>query len=229
MGDDAVRHALLADHPGERPGVDPGQADHAAALHPTVQVAVGPPVGRRRRHVTEDRAPGRGLGRAGHLLQVFQVGPHIAHMGEGEGDDLGHVGGVGEDLLVAGHGGVETHLAHRRSHRPHADPLQHGPVRQDQHTRHPRQQLAHDRGLRWWGRGRDGPAKQTAAYLMSRARRVNATCQTRSPSLPCRGASTSRLKTREISHFRHSLALQYAPVFFRNLPDARPAPQLRML
>ena len=33
-------------------------------------------------------------------------------MGIGQGDDLSGVGGVGEDLLIAGHGGVENHLTY---------------------------------------------------------------------------------------------------------------------
>ena len=47
-------------------------------------------------------------------LHVFGVRPHVAYVREGEGDDLRGVGGVGQHLLVTGHGGVEAHLAHHR-------------------------------------------------------------------------------------------------------------------
>ena len=38
MGDHAVGHAGFADQLGEGAGVDAGDADHAAALHPAVEV-----------------------------------------------------------------------------------------------------------------------------------------------------------------------------------------------
>ena len=43
-------------------------------------------------------------------FQVFRVGPDIADMGEGEGDYLAGIGGIGEDFLIAGDRGVETDL-----------------------------------------------------------------------------------------------------------------------
>ena len=129
----AVRHAVLADRAGQGAGVDAGQADDAAPLHPGRQVGVGAPVGRRGGDVAEDRAAGgASRRRARHLLDVLDVGPDVADVREGEGDDLGHVGGVGQDLLVAGHGGVEADLAHRLADRADADPLQDGPVGQRQ-------------------------------------------------------------------------------------------------
>jgi hypothetical protein len=131
--------------PGERPGVDPGQAHDAAPGHPGRKVGVGPPVGRRGGDVAEDRAARGGLGRARHLLEVVDVRADVAHVREGEGHDLGHVGGVGQDLLVTGHGGVEAHLAHRLADGADADPLQDGPVGQRQDSGHARQQItAHD-------------------------------------------------------------------------------------
>ena len=42
---------------------------------------------------------------------VLGVDAHVADVGVGEGDDLAGVGGIGEDLLITGHGGVEHHLA----------------------------------------------------------------------------------------------------------------------
>ena len=115
VGDDGVGHALLADPPGQGAGVHPRQADHAAAGHPGAEVGFGAPVGGGRRGVPEDGAPGGGGGVPGHLLEVLGIDPDIAHVGKCEGDDLGHVGGIGEDLLVTGHGGVEADLAHSRA------------------------------------------------------------------------------------------------------------------
>ena len=42
---------------------------------------------------------------------VKTVGAGIPDMGKGQGDDLPAVGRVGEDFLVARHGGVEDHFA----------------------------------------------------------------------------------------------------------------------
>ncbi len=136
MGDDAVRHAVLADGAGEGAGVDPGQAHHPAPFQPAVEAshgaALGPPVGRRCRSVAEDRPARSGLGAGAELLDVFDIDPHVADVGEGEGDDLAHVGGVGQDLLVAAHGGVEAHLADRIADRAHALALEDGPIREHQ-------------------------------------------------------------------------------------------------
>ena len=55
-------------------------------------------------------------------LDVLLVGSDIADMGKREGDDLARIGGIGEDLLVPGHGGIEAHLADRMAGRAEADP-----------------------------------------------------------------------------------------------------------
>src|SRR6266704_2751793 len=80
---------------------------------------------RRRRTARRGLAPSpvRGLARhpagdeAGHLgrvrLLVAVVDAVVAQLGDGERDQLAHVGRVGEDLLVAGVAGVEDHLALR--------------------------------------------------------------------------------------------------------------------
>lgn len=43
----------------------------------------------------------------GGAFGIFGVGTGVACMGVGEGNDLFAVGGVGENFLIAGHGGVE--------------------------------------------------------------------------------------------------------------------------
>ena len=132
MGDDAVGHAVLADAGGQRPGVDAGDADDVALLEPGIEPLGGAVVGgigdvglehdaadaRERRHVDG--------------LDVLVVGADIADMREGEGDDLAGVGRIGEDLLVAGHGGVEADLARRVADRADAAALEARAVREDQ-------------------------------------------------------------------------------------------------
>ena len=44
-------------------------------------------------------------------LDIFGVDAVVPHHGVGHGDDLALVGGVGENFLVARHGGVEHHLS----------------------------------------------------------------------------------------------------------------------
>ena len=184
MGDHRVRHAPLADRQGQLAGVDAGQRHHAAPLQPAAQVGVGAPVGRRGRHVAEDR-PARGRLRArAELLDVFEVDPDIADVREGEGHDLGHVRGVGQDLLVAAHRGVEADLAHRLADRAGAIALQDGPVRQREHAGGSgHQRLGHGGGpprirddsysRKTAGRSLAPPAAQTAAYLGGQGRAVN--------------------------------------------------------
>jgi hypothetical protein len=146
VGDDRVRHAPLADGQGQGAGVDPGQGDHAAALQPAVQVGVGAGGG------------GRALA---ELLDVLDVDPDIADVREGEGDDLGHVGGVGEDLLIAAHGGVETDLADRLADRADPIALQDGPVGQGQDAGGPGHELI-GHGWSLLGVGMDGHCRKTA-------------------------------------------------------------------
>ncbi len=145
MGDDAVGHALFADRLGQRPGVQAAQADDAAALEPAVEVGIGPPVGRIGGNVAEDGAAGGRLAGAGDLFDVVGIGPDIADVGKGEGHDLGHVGGVGEDLLVAAHGGVEADLAHRIALGADADPLQDRAIGQGQDSGDAGQQVSRHR------------------------------------------------------------------------------------
>ena len=65
------------------------------------------PVGGHERQVADDEARGVDAARLG----ILGVGADVADVRIGERDDLAGVGGIGEDLLVAGHRGVEDHLA----------------------------------------------------------------------------------------------------------------------
>src|SRR5690606_693838 len=66
-------------------------------------------------------------------LEVLAVGGRIADMGVGQGDDLPAVGRIRQDLLVAGHGGVEHHLAERPSGSADGDAVEDRAILQCQH------------------------------------------------------------------------------------------------
>jgi len=59
-------------------------------------------------------------------FDVVLVGADIADMRESEGDDLPGIGGIGEDLLVAGHRGVEADFADGMAGGAEARSLEHG-------------------------------------------------------------------------------------------------------
>ena len=61
------------------------------------------------RQVANDQAGG--VDRGG--FEVFGIGAGVADVRIGQRDDLPAVGRVGEDFLIARHGGVEHHLARR--------------------------------------------------------------------------------------------------------------------
>jgi hypothetical protein len=111
VGDDAVRHALFADAGGQRPRVDAGDADDVALLQPGVEPLDRPVVGRVGDVGAQHRAADARERRHVHRLDVLVVGADVADVREGEGDDLAGIGGIGEDLLVAGHRRVEADLA----------------------------------------------------------------------------------------------------------------------
>ena len=80
-------------------------------------------------------------------LDVLVVRADIANVGEGEGDDLAGVGGIGEDLLVAGHRRVEAQLANRLALR--SEPFApHGPSVGEHHDSRRALRLGRRRGSR---------------------------------------------------------------------------------
>ena len=70
-------------------------------------------------------------------LEILVIGADIADVREGEGDDLGGVGGIGHHLLVAGHRGVEAELADRLALGSEPPAPDQAPVRQRQYARGP--------------------------------------------------------------------------------------------
>ena len=103
--------ALVADDACELTRVDVGYRHRFSAAEVVLQAALGAPVADRHGEVANDQACGVDLRR----LEIRGVGAGVADVGVGQGDDLAEIGGVVEDFLIAGHGGVEDHLAHRLS------------------------------------------------------------------------------------------------------------------
>ena len=72
-----------------------------------------------------DRRPEHAAAHAGRRreargLDVLIIGADIADMRKGEGDDLPGIRRIGQDLLIAGHGGVEADFADRYAGRARA-------------------------------------------------------------------------------------------------------------
>ncbi len=103
----AILGTLLPQDAGQAPGVDVGDAGHAAAGQVPIQWLLKAPVARPNWQVADDET--RRLDAGGFL--VLRVDADVAYMGIGQSHQLAAVGGIGKDLLVTGHGGVEDHLA----------------------------------------------------------------------------------------------------------------------
>ena len=135
MGDHGVRHAALADEGGQRPGVDAVEPDDAPRLQPGVE----PPRRTEIRGIGDvganDHAARAGARRQIDRLDVFLIRADIADMGKSEGDDLAGVGGIGQDLLIAGHRRVEADFADRGAGRAEANPFEYDAVGHDQQRR----------------------------------------------------------------------------------------------
>ncbi|MGY2938896.1 hypothetical protein ACVWZ6_008498 [Bradyrhizobium sp. GM6.1] len=83
----------------------------AARLQPLVEVLGGAIVRGIGDRGAQDHAARAGRRGHVHRLDVVVVSADIADMREGEGDELAGIRGIGEDLLIAGHRGVEADLA----------------------------------------------------------------------------------------------------------------------
>ncbi len=77
---------------------------------------------------TQDEATRRRVRR----LDILAIGADIADMRKGEIDDLAGIGGIGQDLLIAGHRGIEADLAERRAVRADATSPPHAAVAEHQ-------------------------------------------------------------------------------------------------
>ena len=118
VADGRLGHALFADAFRQRAGIDAGQADDAAFGEPCAEIISGAPVGRRGDGFAEDGAAGRICRFGRGFFLVVGICADISDMREGKEDDLRGVGGIGQDFLIAGDGGVEAQLPHLDTRRP---------------------------------------------------------------------------------------------------------------
>ncbi len=106
-GDDRAHRAALAQVPREAPGVDAGDRHDTPRLEEGGQRLLGAPARRLVAHLAHDEA----LREHAARLHVGAVDAVVADVRHRHRDDLAGVARVGQDLLVAGHRGVEAQLA----------------------------------------------------------------------------------------------------------------------
>ena len=107
MNDGAIGSTPVTDQTRQAAGVNAGHGGKRHRLQPVVQVHSGAPIGGLGDGFPKNTTPSC----RGCRFEVFRVGPHVADVGKGEGDDLPRVGRVGYDLLVTGDRGVKADLA----------------------------------------------------------------------------------------------------------------------
>jgi hypothetical protein len=107
-GEDPPHGSCRAKVLGQGPRVDPFDSHDSAAAQIIAQAALGPPV-TRESAVLLHHEP---LHMRMEGFQVFLIHPGISDQGVRHGHNLAFVGRIGENLLIAGHGGVEDHLPH---------------------------------------------------------------------------------------------------------------------
>ena len=104
--DGGIHHAVVAELPGQGPGVHAGQAGNALLPEIILQRALGAEIAGRIAQFTHHiaRQPGPGA------LEILGDHAVVADAGEGLDDDLSVVAGVGQRLQVAHHGRGEDQL-----------------------------------------------------------------------------------------------------------------------
>ena len=108
MGDHRIGRAGLPDPPRQRPRIQSRNADLALRRQPFAKSPRSAEV-RGRRHIL----PHHTAHRAVHMrLEVLVIDADIADMRESERHDLPGIGRIGHHLLIPGHRGIETNLAH---------------------------------------------------------------------------------------------------------------------
>ncbi len=126
--DDTHLRTLRPQVPDQLPGVETGDAHHAGSLQVAVQRLLGAPVAGRLAQVSHHHSHRVGVSR----LLVLRVGPDVAHLRRGHGDDLADVARVGQNFLVPGHRRVEDHLANALAGGAKGSAFQHHSIRQGQ-------------------------------------------------------------------------------------------------
>ncbi len=105
-GEGAGHGAVDAEAADEGAGIDALDAWDTVLGEVRGEILIGAPIGDDRAEFADDE-PG-GMGSEGFHIDL--VDAVIADLRIGHGDDLPAVGGVGEDLLITGHGSVEAHF-----------------------------------------------------------------------------------------------------------------------
>ena len=123
---------------GQGAGVDLADADDPGLDEIAVQLARGAPGGRRQRHLAHDEA--RDL--RARRLDVLAVDAVVPDVRVGHRDDLARVGGIGQDLLVAGQRRVEDDLARCLALPAEGSALEDPPVLERQHRLATRSRIA---------------------------------------------------------------------------------------
>ena len=101
------KRALLTNVPGEPPGINVGNGDHALAQEKSFKAFLSAEV----RHSARALANHQPRRPDAIRFAVLRIAARIANLRIGEGHDLLSVGGIGEDLLVPRHGGVKYHFS----------------------------------------------------------------------------------------------------------------------
>jgi hypothetical protein len=106
-GDATVLRALGAQDARQLACIDPGDRHHVVGFEIVRQRLRVAPVAHRQRQIADHQPAGEYPAR----LHIFGIHPDVADVRIGQCDDLLAVGRVGEDFLIAGHRGIEYHLA----------------------------------------------------------------------------------------------------------------------
>ena len=117
--------AAVAQMQGQRPRVHPRQHRDAAARQKLRELLIRAEV-RRRVELSDHEAVQKRAAR----LHVVGIAPVVADLGTGQRHELPRVRGVGKDLLIAGHAGVEDRFAHGVAGVPRRPTPEHRAVRQ---------------------------------------------------------------------------------------------------
>ncbi len=102
-----VLGALLTQNARQAAGIDAGDGNNAVLAQVVIQRLLAAPVAGEQWQVADNQTGG--LNRVG--LDIFGSDTGITDVGIGQRHNLTRIGGIGEDLLVTGHGRVEHDLA----------------------------------------------------------------------------------------------------------------------
>jgi hypothetical protein len=130
---DTVGRTAIPDTTRDGAGIDVAYTGQIVALQPVIERLDRAPVGGVGDVAADDHTSGSRRDR----LDIFEIGADISDMRKCEGDDLPGVRRIGDDLLVAGHRGIEADFADRMAGGPDAFAPENRAVSQHQRGRGP--------------------------------------------------------------------------------------------